>query len=135
MDEQERFKKGMEARRRVLGDAHVDRALAARDELTAEFQDLLTRYAWGEIWTRPGLDERTRRMLVLAMLVALGRDAELKMHLAAAFDHGMSREDVKEVLLQTAVYCGLPAANNGFRIAQEVLASRAGQASQTHDDA
>jgi 4-carboxymuconolactone decarboxylase len=135
MDEQERFKKGMEARRRVFGDAHVDRALAARDELTAEFQDLLTRYAWGEIWTRPGLDERTRRMLVLAMLVALGRDAELRMHLAAAFDHGMSREDVKEVLLQTAVYCGLPAANNGFRIAQEVLASRVKQASQSHEDA
>ncbi len=124
MDEQERSKKGMDARRRVLGDAHVDRAMAARDDLTHEFQDLLTRYAWGEIWTRPGLDERTRRLLVLAMLVALGRDAELKMHLNAAFDHGMSQSDVKEVLLQTAVYCGLPAANSAFHIAQEVLASR-----------
>jgi 4-carboxymuconolactone decarboxylase len=124
MDESERFDAGMKVRRRVLGDAHVDRALASRDELTSEFQDLLTRYAWGEIWTRPGLDERTRRLLVLAMLVTLGRDAELKMHLNAAFDSGMSAEDVKEVFLQAAVYCGLPAANNAFRLAQEVLTSR-----------
>ena len=125
MDESERFNAGMKVRRRVLGDAHVDRALASRDELTSEFQDLLTRYAWGEIWTRPGLDERTRRLLVLAMLVALGRDAELKMHLNAAFDSGMSADDVKEVFLQAAVYCGLPAANNAFRLAQDVLTSRA----------
>jgi len=124
MDESERFNAGMKVRRRVLGDAHVDRALASRDELTSEFQDLLTRYAWGEIWTRPGLDERTRRLLVLAMLVALGRDAELKMHLNAAFDSGMSAEDVKEVFLQAAVYCGLPAANNAFRLVQDVLTSR-----------
>ena len=124
MDESERFNAGMKVRRRVLGDAHVDRALASRDELTSEFQDLLTRYAWGEIWTRPGLDERTRRLLVLAMLVALGRDAELKLHLNAAFDSGMSAEDVKEVFLQAAVYCGLPAANNAFRLAQDVLTSR-----------
>ena len=130
MDEQERSKRGMDARRRVLGDAHVDRAMAARDDLTHEFQDLLTRYAWGEIWTRPGLDERTRRLLVLAMLVALGRDAELRMHLNAAFDHGVSQNDVKEVLLQTAVYCGLPAANSAFHIAQEVLASRGKTASE-----
>jgi 4-carboxymuconolactone decarboxylase len=124
MDESERFIAGIKVRRRVLGDAHVDRALASRDELTSEFQDLLTRYAWGEIWTRPGLDERTRRLLVLAMLVALGRDAELKMHLNAAFDSGMSADDVKEVFLQAAVYCGLPAANNAFRLAQDVLTSR-----------
>ena len=124
MDESERFNAGMKVRRRVLGDAHVDRALASRDELTSEFQDLLTRYAWGEIWTRPGLDERTRRLLVLAMLVGLGHDAELKMHLKAAFDSGMSADDVKEVFLQAAVYCGLPAANNAFRVAQEVLTSR-----------
>ena len=124
MDESERFNAGMKVRRRVLGDAHVDRALASRDELTSEFQDLLTRYAWGEIWTRPGLDERTRRLLVLAMLVALGRDAELKMHLNAALDSGMSAEDVKEVFLQAAVYCGLPAANNAFRLVQDVLTSR-----------
>ena len=124
MDESERFNAGMKVRRRVLGDAHVDRTLASRDELTSEFQDLLTRYAWGEIWTRPGLDERTRRLLVLAMLVALGHDAELRMHLNAAFDSGMSAEDVKEVFLQAAVYCGLPAANNAFRLAQDVLTSR-----------
>jgi 4-carboxymuconolactone decarboxylase len=124
MDESERFDAGMKVRRRVLGDAHVDRALASRNELTSDFHDLLTRYAWGEIWTRPGLDERTRRLLVLTTLVALGRDAELKMHLNAAFDNGMSIDDVKEVFLQAAVYCGLPAANNAFRLAQEVLASR-----------
>lgn len=124
MDESERLDAGMKARRRVLGDAHVDRALASRNELTSEFHDLLTRYAWGEIWTRPGLDERTRRLLVLTTLVALGRDAELKMHLHAAFDNGMSIEDVKEVFLQAAVYCGVPAANNAFHLAQEVLVSR-----------
>jgi 4-carboxymuconolactone decarboxylase len=104
MDESERLKAGDAARRRVLGDAHVDR------------------YAWGEIWTRPGLDERTRRLLVLAMLVALGRDAEFKVHLKAGLEHGLSASDVKEVLLQAAVYCGLPAANGAFQIAQEVFA-------------
>jgi 4-carboxymuconolactone decarboxylase len=122
MDESERLKAGMAARRRVLGDPHVDRAIAARNEFNGEFQDLLTRYAWGEIWTRPGLDERTRRLLVLAMLVALGREAEFKMHLTAALTHGVSTADVKEVLLQAAVYCGLPAANGAFQAAQEVLA-------------
>lgn len=121
MDESERLKAGMEARRRVLGDAYVDHAVASRSELNAEFQDLLTRYAWGEIWTRPGLDERTRRLLVLAILVALGRDAEFKMHVKAALEHGMSPGDVKEVLLQTAVYCGLPAANAAFHLTEEVL--------------
>jgi len=123
-DDRKRHDEGMKVRRAVLGDAHVDRTVKNRNAFNEEYQDLITRYAWGEIWTRPGLDERTRRLLVLAMLVALGRDAELKMHLNAAFDSGMSAEDVKEVFLQAAVYCGLPAANNAFRLAQDVLTSR-----------
>ncbi len=121
MDEAERYERGLRRRREVLGDAHVDRALARRTEFTAEFQDLLTRYAWGEAWTRPGLDDRTRRLVALALMVALGRPDELKMHVRAAVEHGMSRDDVKEILLLTAVYCGLPAANSAFRDAEEVL--------------
>jgi len=121
MNEEERAKAGLKKRRDVLGDEHVDRALAARNEFNAEFQDLITRYAWGEIWTRPGLDERTRRLMVLATMVALGRDDEFKMHLRAALEHGVSRADVKEVLLQSAVYCGLPAANGAFHLAEEVF--------------
>ena len=124
MDDNARREAGMTVRRRILGDSHVARAGAESTPLTHDFDDLITRYAWGEIWTRPGLDERTRRLLVLAMLVALGRDAELRMHLNAAFDSGMSAEDVKEVFLQAAVYCGLPAANNAFRLVQDVLTSR-----------
>src|SRR5262245_29466024 len=124
MDESERLDKGMKKRRQVLGDAYVDRAVARRTEFTAEFQDLLTRYAWGEVWTRDGLDERTRRLLVLAMTLALGRDGEFKLHLAAGLDHGLTRQDVKELLLQAAVYCGVPAANHGFQLAEEILASR-----------
>lgn len=121
MDESDRLKAGSAARRRVLGDAYVDAAAASRNDFNGEFQDLLTRYAWGEIWTRPGLDERTRRLLVLAMLVALGRDAELKMHVQSALEHGTGLDDIKEVLLQAAVYCGLPAANAAFHLVQEVL--------------
>jgi len=122
MNEDERAKKGMAKRREVLGDAYVDRALANRNEFNAEFQDLITRYAWGEIWTRPGLDERTRRLLVLATMIALGRGNEFKMHLRAAMEHGVSREDVKEVLLQAGIYCGIPAANTAFHEAEEVFA-------------
>ena len=123
MNEDDRAKAGLKKRREVLGDAHVDRALAHRNEFNAEFQDLLTRYAWGEIWTRPGLDERTRRLIVLATMIALGRDDEFKMHLRAALEHGVSKDDVKEVLLQSGVYCGLPAANGAFHCAEEVFAS------------
>jgi 4-carboxymuconolactone decarboxylase len=123
MDEEERGRIGLQKRRDVLGDAHVDRALGGRTEFNREFQDLITRYAWGEIWTRPGLDERTRRLIVLATTIALGRDDEFKMHLRAALEHGVSREDVKEVLLQSGLYCGLPAANHAFHSAEEVFAS------------
>ena len=123
MDEAERYERGLRRRREVLGDAHVDRALARRTEFTAEFQDLLTRYAWGEAWTRPGLDDRTRRLVALALMVALGRPDELKMHVRAAVEHGMSRDDVKEILLLTAVYCGVPAANGAFKDAEEVFAA------------
>src|SRR5262245_9433287 len=123
MDEAERYDRGLRRRRAVLGDAYVDGALARRNSFNAEFQELITRYAWGEIWTRPGLDERTRRLLVLAMTVALGRMDEFKLHLRAALEHGVSDSDVKEVLLQAAIYCGVPAANTAFHIAQEVMAA------------
>ncbi|MGB6056349.1 MAG: 4-carboxymuconolactone decarboxylase [Burkholderiaceae bacterium] len=123
MDEQERHAAGMAVRRAVLGDAHVDRAQAARTPLTGEFQDLITRYAWGEIWTRPGLPRHTRSLLTIAMMVALNREQELKLHLRAAANNGVSRDEIKEVLLQTAIYCGVPAANSAFHMAQEIFAA------------
>jgi 4-carboxymuconolactone decarboxylase len=118
----DRRKMGMEVRRAVLGDAHVDRAEASRTPLTDEFQDLLTRYAWGEIWTRPGLDRRTRSCITVAMLVALNRNEELALHLRAALRNGVTVDELKEILLQTAVYCGVPAANTAFGVAAKVLA-------------
>jgi 4-carboxymuconolactone decarboxylase len=123
MDESDRYELGLRARRGVLGDAHVDRALQQRNAFNGDFQDLITRYAWGEIWTRPGLDERTRRLLVIAMTIALGREAELKLHLKAAIEHGVARDEIKEVLLQAAIYCGVPAANGAFHAAEEVFAA------------
>lgn len=113
---------GMQVRRAVLGDAHVDRAEAARTPLTEEFQDLITRYVWGEIWTRPGLDRRTRSCITVAMLVALNRNDELALHIRAALTNGVTVEELKEVLLQTAIYCGVPAANSAFGVAAKVLA-------------
>jgi 4-carboxymuconolactone decarboxylase/3-oxoadipate enol-lactonase/4-carboxymuconolactone decarboxylase len=113
--------RGMKVRREVLGDAHVERAQAATTAFTAEFQDLLTNYAWGEIWTRPGLDRRTRSLVTIGMLVALNRPEELELHLRAAARNGVSREELKEVLLQAAIYCGVPAANSAFRLAQRVI--------------
>ncbi len=121
MDEQERHANGMTVRRAVLGDAHVDRAQANRTALTSDFQDLITRYAWGEIWTRPGLPRHTRSLLTIAMMVALNREEELKLHLRAAANNGVSRDEIKEVLLQTAIYCGVPAANSAFHLAQQVF--------------
>jgi 4-carboxymuconolactone decarboxylase len=115
--------RGMEVRRAVLGDEHVDRAVARTTEFTADFQDLITRYAWGEIWSRPGLDRRTRSCITLTALVAGGHENELAMHVRAALRNGLTPDEVKEVLLQAAVYCGVPAANSAFRIAQEVLAT------------
>jgi 4-carboxymuconolactone decarboxylase len=122
MDEQERLREGMRVRRSVLGDAHVDRSVAGRSELNGEFLDLITRFAWGEIWARPGLERRTRSLLCIAMMVALGREEELALHLRAAANNGVTRDEIKEVLLQTAVYCGLPAANSAFHLAARVFA-------------
>ncbi len=113
---------GMAVRREVLGDAHVDRAVAATTEFTADFQDLITRYAWGTIWTRPGLDRRSRSLITLTALVARGHHEELAMHLRAARRNGLSNDEIKELLLQTAIYCGVPDANTAFRIANQVLA-------------
>jgi 4-carboxymuconolactone decarboxylase len=121
MDERKRYEQGMKVRREVLGDAHVDRSLQRRDEFNEEFQDLITRYAWGEIWNRPGLPRQTRSMITLAMMVALNRGEEFRMHLRAALSNGVTREEIKEVLLQTAIYCGVPAANAAFHAAEEVL--------------
>ena len=114
--------RGMEVRRAVLGDEHVDRAIARTTDFTADFQDLITRYAWGEIWTRPGLDRRTRSCITLTALVAGGHENELAMHIRAALRNGLTPDEIKEVLLQTAIYCGVPAANSAFAVAQEVLA-------------
>jgi len=122
MDDRERHEQGMKVRRAVLGDAHVDRANRNRNELTDAFQDLITRYAWGEIWSRPGLPRDTRSLLTLAMLVALNRPDELRMHIRAAFNVGVTRDQIREVFLQTAIYCGVPAANSAFHTAQEVFA-------------
>lgn len=121
MSEDQR-RKGMEVRRAVLGDAHVDRSMASKTPLTEDFQDLLTRYAWGEIWTRPGLDRRTRSCITVAMLVALNRDEELVLHLRGALNNGVTWDELKEVLLHSAIYCGVPAANTAFRVAAKVFA-------------
>jgi 4-carboxymuconolactone decarboxylase len=122
MDERKRHKQGMKARRAVLGDAHVDRARANENTFNADFQDLITRYAWGEIWTRPGLPRKTRSLITIAMMVALNRGDELRMHLRAAANNGVTRKEIREVLLQTAIYCGVPAANSAFHAAEEVFA-------------
>jgi 4-carboxymuconolactone decarboxylase len=113
--------RGMRARREVLGDDHVDRAIERTSDLTADFQDLITRYAWGEIWSRPGLDRRTRSAITLTALVARGHTEELAMHLRAALRNGLTPDEIKEILLQSAIYCGVPAANSAFAVAQRVL--------------
>src|ERR1700688_4787649 len=122
MTEDERYEAGLSVRRAVLGDAHVTRSLENRTDLTTEFQNLITRYAWGEIWTRPGLPRHTRSLLTIAMMVALNRPDEFKLHVRAAFNNGVTRDEIKEVLLQTAIYCGVPAANSAFHLAEEVFA-------------
>ncbi len=122
MDERERYQKGMEMRRAVLSDAYVDKTLKKRNAFNEDFQDLITRYAWGEIWSRPGLPRRTRSMLTIAMLIAIGRFDELSLHLRGALNNGVTRDELKEVLLQTAIYCGVPAANSAFHVAQNVFA-------------
>jgi 4-carboxymuconolactone decarboxylase len=112
---------GMEVRRAVLGDAHVDRSLQRTTPFTADFQDFITRYAWGDVWARPGLDRRARSMITLAALTALGREGELELHIRGAVRNGLSREEIAEVLLHTAIYAGVPAANAAFTLAQRVL--------------
>jgi len=121
MDDSERYEAGMKVRRAVLGDAHVERTLTKRNAFNEEYQNLITRYAWGEIWTRPGLPRHTRSLLTLAMMVALNRADEFKLHVRAAFNNGATREQIMEVLLQTAIYCGVPAANTAFQLAEEVF--------------
>jgi len=120
---EEQLQRGMEVRRQVLGDEYVDRALRGATDLTQEFQDLLTHYAWGEIWSRPGLDRRMRSAITLTALIALGHQEELALHLRAALRNGLTEAEIKEILLQSAIYCGVPAANSAFRIASEILSA------------
>jgi 4-carboxymuconolactone decarboxylase len=114
---------GMAVRRAVLGDAHVDRAQAAKDAFTEDFQDFITRYAWGTIWARDGLNRRERSLITLALLAGLGRSEELPLHVRGALNNGLTRDEIKEVLLHTAIYAGVPASNTAFQVARETLAS------------
>lgn len=129
MNDDERYQRGMKIRREVLGDEHVDRAQAATTPLTEDFQGLITRYAWGEVWARPGLDRRTRSAITVAMSVALNRPEELALHLRGALRNGVTVAELREILLQTAVYCGFPAGNAAFRVAQDVLGDLDAEAS------
>jgi 4-carboxymuconolactone decarboxylase len=122
MHEDERFEKGLEVRKAVLGNAHVERSLAKRNDFNGEFQALITRYAWGEIWTRPGLSRHTRSLLTIGLMVALNRSDEFKLHIRAAFNNGVTKDEIREVLLQCAIYAGVPAANSAFHQAEEVFA-------------
>lgn len=122
MDDSSRREQGMKVRRAVLGDAHVDRTLAKRTEFNGDFQDFITRYAWGEVWSRPGLPRHTRSLVTLALMVALNRGDEYKMHVRAAFNNGVTRDEIKELLLHCALYAGLPAANAAYHLAEEVFA-------------
>ena len=121
MNDEDRVSAGLRTRREVLGDEHVDRAIASTTEFTADFQDFITRYAWGELWNRPGLSRPERSMITVAILAALGRDEELAMHVRAGIRNGLTAADIREVLLQVAVYAGVPAANRAFAIAAEAM--------------
>jgi 4-carboxymuconolactone decarboxylase len=121
MDERERYEAGMRVRRRVLGNEHVERAEAAKNDFDQEFQNLITRYAWGEIWSRPGLPAHTRSLLTIGLMVALNRNEELRLHLRAAANNNVSMEEIREVLLHCAIYCGVPAANAAFHTAKEIF--------------
>lgn len=122
MDEKERYNNGIKLRRTVLGDAWVDRAQARMSDFNRDFQELITRYAWGEIWSRPGLDRKTRSCMVLSTCIALGRWDEFRLHVRAAFNNGLTQDDLKEVILQSAIYAGVPAANTAMHQAEEVIA-------------
>jgi len=120
MDEKQRYDAGMQVRRAVLGDAHVDRSLEKLNDFNGEFQEMITRHAWGDIWTRPGLPRHTRSLITIAMLIGMNRNDELKLHLRGAANNGVTREEIKEVLMQSAIYCGIPAANATFHLAESV---------------
>jgi len=122
MEERKKYKRGMKVRRAVLGDAHVDRAESNKNSFNSSFQDLIVRYGWGEVWTRTGLPRKTRSLITIGMMVALNRTEELRLHLRAAPNSGVTPKEIQEVLLQAAIYCGLPAANSAFHIAEEVFA-------------
>ena len=119
--DKDRFERGLAVRREVLGAEYVDKSIASADDFNQPFQELVTEYCWGEIWTRPGLDRKTRSIINLAMLTALNRPHEVKIHVKGALTNGVSKDEIKEILLQTAIYCGVPAALDSFRIAREVF--------------
>lgn len=121
MTDEDRYDAGMNVRRKVLGDAYVDGTLATRDDFTTEFQEMVTRHAWGTIWTRPGLDLKTRSCIVMAMTIALGAWDEFGLHVRGALNNGLGRDEIKEVILQATVYCGAPAGVHAMRVAQAVL--------------
>jgi 4-carboxymuconolactone decarboxylase len=118
----ELYEKGMKVRREVLGSAHVDRTLTKKNDFNSEFQEMITRHAWGDIWTRPGLPRHTRSLITLAMMIALNRTDEFKLHVRASFNNGVTRDEIKEVIMQAAIYCGVPAANTAVHLAEEVFA-------------
>jgi len=121
MEDRDRYDAGMNVRRAVLGDAHVDQSIANRNAFNEEFQDLITRYAWGEIWTRPGLPRHARSLITLALMIALNRGDEFKMHIRASANNGVTRDEIKEMIMQCAIYCGVPAANVAFHQAQDMF--------------
>ncbi|NIJ69784.1 4-carboxymuconolactone decarboxylase [Xanthomonas sp. 60] len=127
MDEQQRYEAGLAVRREVLGEAHVERSLEARTEFTEEFQAFITRTAWGTVWTRDGLPRHTRSLLTIVMMVALGHDEEFKLHIQAARNNGVTAAQIKEALLQAAIYCGVPAANHAFALARPILEAQAAE--------
>jgi 4-carboxymuconolactone decarboxylase len=132
MDEKERYEKGLQTRREVLGNEHVQLAEAKLNEFNGPFQEFITRYAWGEIWQRPGLTRRERSLITLAMLVALNREPEFRMHIRAAFNNGVTEEEIRELLIHAGIYCGLPAANAAIHVAEEVIiAARTGRQDKT----
>lgn len=122
MNNEQAFEAGLKVRREVLGDAHVERSLSGRTDFNTDFQDLITRYAWNDVWNRPGLERRARSFITLSMLIALNREGEFRLHIRAAHNNGVTRDELKELLLQAAIYCGVPAANAAFHMAQQVFA-------------
>jgi len=120
MDEKQRYEEGMKVRREVLGNAHVDRSLEKLTPFNSGFQEMITRHAWGDIWTRPGLPRHTRSLITIAMLIGMNREGELRLHLKAAKNNGVTRDEIMEVLMQSAIYCGVPAANATFHLAEDV---------------